>query len=122
MARTTDAGNAGEAFVTDRLQRAGYRIIDRNWRIRGGEIDIVALDGETLVFVEVKARTGERVGYAEDAVDARKLTRLMRAAEMYVEAYPEHSDRVWRVDFVAITLSVGGVVRRYSHNENLTLE
>ncbi|MDQ3549072.1 MAG: YraN family protein, partial [Chloroflexota bacterium] len=69
MARTTDAGNAGESFVVGRLQRAGYRIIDRNWRIRGGEIDIVALDGETLAFVEVKARTGERVGYAEDAID-----------------------------------------------------
>ncbi len=122
MARTTDAGNAGESFVVGRLQRAGYRIIDRNWRIRGGEIDIVALDGETLAFVEVKARTGERVGYAEDAIDTRKLTRLMRAAEMYVEAHAEHGDRIWRVDFVAITLSAGGVVRRYSHVENLTLE
>lgn len=122
MARTTEAGNAGEAFVAGRLERAGYHIVDRNWRIRGGELDVVALDGETLVFVEVKVRTGERVGVAEDSLDERKLGRLLRAAEMYVEAHPEHIDRLWRVDFVAITLSADGVVRRYSHVENMTLE
>lgn len=122
MARTTDAGNAGEAFVAGRLERAGYRVVNRNWRVRGGELDIVALDGETLVFVEVKVRTGERIGFAEDTLDARKLGRLMRAAQLYVEAHQEHIDRVWRVDFVAITLSQGGVVRRYSHIENVTLE
>lgn len=122
MARTTEAGNAGEAFVAGRLERAGYRIVDRNWRIRGGELDIVALDGETLVFVEVKVRTGERIGVAEDSLDSRKLGRLLRAAEMYVESHLEHVDRLWRVDFVAITLSVDGVVRRYSHVKNVTLE
>ncbi|HEX5166800.1 MAG TPA: YraN family protein [Thermomicrobiales bacterium] len=122
MARTTDAGNAGEAFVAGRLVRAGYRIVDRNWRIRGGEIDIIALDGETLVFVEVKVRTGERIGYAEDTLDARKLSRLMVAAEQYVNLHSAHQDRLWRVDFVAVTLSPTGVVRRYSHVENVTLE
>jgi putative endonuclease len=122
VARATDAGNAGESFVAGRLERAGYRVVERNWRIRGGEVDIVALDGEILVFVEVKVRTGERLGVAEDTLDARKLGRLMRAANMYVEVHPEHIDRVWRVDFVAITLSKNGVVRRYSHVENVTLE
>ena len=122
MARTTDAGNAGEAFVAGRLERAGYRVIARNWRIRGGEIDIVALDGETLVFVEVKVRTAGGVVLADDSLDARKLGRLMRAAEMFVERHPEHIDRIWRVDFVAITLAADGVVRRYSHIENVTLE
>lgn len=122
MARSTDAGNAAEAFVAGRLARSGYTIIERNWRVRGGEIDIVALDGDTLVFVEVKARTGELAGGAEDAVDARKLGRLLRAAEMFVESHPEHLERLWRIDVVAITLAPGGVVRRYNHFENLTLE
>lgn len=108
--------------MAGRLERAGYRILDRNWRVRGGELDIVALDGETLVVVEVKVRTGERFGYAEESVDARKLARLMRAAEMYIGVHPEHVDRVWRVDVVAVTLSASGVVQRYSHVENLTGE
>ena len=116
MARPTDAGTAAEAFVAGRLARRGYVIIERNWRVRGGEIDIVALDGETLVFIEVKARTGERAGAAEDAVDFRKLGRLLRAGEMYVESHPEHGDRLWRVDVVAITLALDGVVRRYSQS------
>lgn len=122
MSRTTEAGNAAEAFVARRLRRAGYEIVDRNWRVRGGELDIVAIDGEILVFVEVKVRSGERFNVAEDALDARKLNRLMLAAELYVGAHPEHVDRVWRVDFVAITLATDGVVKRYSHSENVTLE
>jgi putative endonuclease len=121
VARATDTGNAGEAFVAGRLERAGYRILDRNWRMRGGELDIVALDGEILVFVEVKVRSGN-FAIAEESLDARKLARLMMAAEMYVNRHPELIDHLWRVDFVAITLSVDGVVRRYSHAENVTLE
>lgn len=122
MAQPTDAGSAGESFVAGRLERNGYRVIERNWRVRGGEIDIVALDGEVLIFVEVKVRTGDRFSVAEEAVDTRKLGRLLRAGEMYVEAHPEHIDRLWRVDLVAVTLSPDGVVRRYNHVENLTLE
>lgn len=108
--------------MAGRLERAGYRIIERNWRIRGGEIDIVALDSEILVFVEVKVRTGERIGFAEDALDERKLSRVMDAAEQYIYRHPDHQERLWRVDFVAVTLSPTGIVRRYSHIENVTLD
>ena len=76
MARTTDAGNAGESFVAGRLGRAGYQILDRNWRVRGGELDIVALDGSILVFVEVKVRTDGRIAVAEESLDVRKLGRF----------------------------------------------
>ena len=121
MARATDAGSAGEAFVAGRLERAGYRILDRNWRVRGGELDIVALEGEILVFVEVKVRSSS-LTVAEESLDVRKLRRLMMAAEIYVQTHPELLDYLWRVDFVAITLSADGVVLRYNHIENLTLE
>ena len=93
-----------------------------DWRVGGGELDIVALDGAILVFVEVKVRSTSRVSVAEEALDARKLGRLMMAAEMYIESHPALLDHLWRVDFVAITLSADGVVRRYSHVENVTLE
>jgi putative endonuclease len=121
VARATDAGNAGEAFVAGRLERAGYKILDRNWRMRGGELDIVAMDGEILVFVEVKVRSGTSA-IAEESLGSRKLGRLMMAAEMYVNRHPELIDYLWRVDFVAITLSADGVVKRYSHLENVTLD
>jgi putative endonuclease len=124
MARRSanDAGASGEAFVMGRLIRAGYEILDRNWRVRGGELDIVALDDKVLVFVEVKVRTGERINTAEEALDERKLARLMSAAETYIDAHAEHHDRIWRVDLVAVTLSPSGAVRRYTHVENVTME
>ena len=121
MAAKDDLGRAGEDRAAQHLTTHGYRILDRNWRMRGGELDIVALDGEILVFVEVKVRSGN-FAIAEESLDARKLARLMMAAEMYVNRHPELIDHLWRVDFVAITLSVDGVVRRYSHAENVTLE
>jgi putative endonuclease len=123
MARDrTDAGRAAEAFVAGRLARRGFTIIERNFQVRGGELDIVALDGDELVFVEVRARTGERHGLAAESVDTRKLRFLLRSAAIYVARRPEHQDRVWRVDLVAITLDPRGVIENYEHFENLTLE
>jgi len=78
-------GEAGEAYVAGRLEREGYRILERNWRIRGGEIDIVALDDDELVFVEVRVRRGQ-IGDAEGSVNSRKLATLLRAGQRYVDA------------------------------------
>jgi putative endonuclease len=118
----TETGSAGEAFVAGRLQRAGWKILDRNWRTRGGELDIVALDGDVLVFVEVRVRSGDRVVAAEETVGRTKIARLMRAAEVYVAAHPQLSEHIWRVDFVAVTLGSNGAVRRYNHFANLELD
>lgn len=120
--KRSDTGAAGEAYVAGRLEREGYDVIERNWRTRVGELDIVALDDDVLVFVEVRVRTGDRVVMADETVDAAKLTKIMRAAEMFVAAHPEHEDRVWRIDFVAITLDATGAVQRYRHYDNLTLD
>ncbi len=59
-------------------------IVARNWRCRGGEVDIIALDGSTLVFVEVKGRSGARYGRPEEAVTLGKLRRMWRAAHVYL--------------------------------------
>jgi putative endonuclease len=115
-------GAAAEAFVAGRLERAGYQIIDRNWRARTGELDVIALHGNVLVFVEVRSRRGEVMGSADESVDPRKLQRLMTTALGYLEAHPEHAERFWRVDLVAITLDEHGVVSAYNHYENLTLD
>src|SRR4051794_24428739 len=120
--RRRDAGQAGEAFVTGRLQRAGYQILDRNWHCRWGELDVVALEGNILVVVEVRVRTQSRYAAADDTVGPAKLARIMSAAVAYVEEHPEHRERIWRVDLVAITLRPDGVIDAYRHYQNLTLE
>jgi putative endonuclease len=122
MTRRAETGAAGEAYVAGRLAREGYAILARNWRVPGGELDIVALDDDCLVFVEVRVRTGQRVQAAEETVDDAKLERIFTAAEAFVEAHPAHHDRFWRVDFVAITLGADGVVQRYTHMQNLTAD
>jgi putative endonuclease len=76
-----EAEDAAAAYVA----RLGMRILGRNVRMRDGEVDIVALDGETVVFIEVKARTNRRFGSALSAVDARKRRRLRAAAADYLQ-------------------------------------
>jgi len=83
VSRASDLGAAGEDAASAYLKSIGYRIVTRNLRGPGGEIDIVARDGETIVFVEVKARTSRRFGSALGAVDARKRARLRSVAADY---------------------------------------
>ena len=85
MSRASDLGAAGEDAASAYLKSIGYRIVTRNLRGPGGEIDIVARDGETIVFVEVKARTSRRFGAALGAVDARKRARLRSVAADYLQ-------------------------------------
>ncbi|NOX44447.1 MAG: YraN family protein [Caldiserica bacterium] len=70
-----------EARACGYLRSLGYAIVARNWRWRGGEVDIIAKDGDTLVFVEVKARSGTRFGDPAEAVDRRKRGKLLAAAK-----------------------------------------
>lgn len=100
------------------LEQRGWRVLDRNWRGSAGELDVVALDGEVLVGVEVKLRRGEALGAAEEAVTPAKAARLLQTVSEYLLLHSEHSDRVWRVDLVAITLDARGSVRRVAHFEN----
>ena len=77
-------GAHGEAIASAALARRGYRIVERNYRSRWGELDVVAYDGDTLVFVEVKARRGAQFGDPAFAVDRRKQRRLVRLAQQYL--------------------------------------
>lgn len=89
------------------LEAAGYEYVERNWHCRSGEIDLIMRDGDELVFVEVKARHGERAGRAGDAVTAAKARKLLAAGEWYVMQHPDYHELVWRCDLVAITLVPG---------------
>ena len=78
-------GRAGEDAAAALLEARGYRIVGRNVRLPGGEIDIIARDGDTVVFVEVKARASAAYGNAAGAVDARKRATLRAVASDWLQ-------------------------------------
>ncbi|MFZ5639925.1 MAG: YraN family protein [Bacillota bacterium] len=81
-----ELGQAGEEAAVNFLTKNGYKILTRNFRCRSGEIDIIARDGDYLVFVEVKTRSGARFGLATEAVNYRKQQRLQKLAAYYILA------------------------------------
>ncbi|MEI2268398.1 YraN family protein [Microbacterium sp. No. 7] len=104
MAAKDDLGRAGEERAERHLRTLGYRILDRNWRSRSGEIDIVAARGRDLVVVEVKTRRGEWFGHPFAAVDARKRDRLWRLGAAWVVAHPDAArGRRLRLDVIGVT-------------------
>lgn len=78
-------GRSGEDLAAQFLVRSGYRIVARNVRVPGGEIDLVCIEGTTLVFVEVKRRDGRSFGSALSAVDGRKRRKLRMIASDYAQ-------------------------------------
>ncbi len=84
------------------LQKQGLQILEKNYRDRYGEIDLIAKDGRYLVFVEVKYRSGPQKGYPEEAVGSRKRARIRRAAEYYLYSRRCGEDIPCRFDVVAI--------------------
>lgn len=114
-ARNAAVGASGERIAALLLEQAGCTIIARNWRCRGGELDLVALDGEILVCAEVRVRTVAGHGSAAESVVGRKTKRLLHAVAAFIAAHPEHGDRLVRIDVVAITLDRAGRVIETLH-------
>ena len=94
-------GKTGEDLACRELERRGYAIIARRYRRRGGELDIIARDGQTLVFVEVKARDGRSFGEAAEGVTPFKRRRIVQLALDYVMRH-HLTDRPCRFDVVSI--------------------
>jgi putative endonuclease len=78
-------GQRGEDAATAYLERIGYTVVDRNWQTKAGEIDIVALDGDTIVLCEVKTRRTVAKGTPEEAVTTSKQRRIVRLADAYLQ-------------------------------------
>ncbi len=99
-----EIGALGEQVAVEHLQALGWRILQRNWRCRYGELDLIAADGPgTVVFVEVKTRTGDGFGGLEYAVTPQKMIRIRRLAGLWLAA----QDRGWpelRIDVVGVRL------------------
>lgn len=98
---TTDTGNQGEYLACEYLKKQGYKILERNYRIRGGEIDIVCKDQEYLVFVEVKTRYSHEYGLPSESITPFKIKHLLKTAKFYLQGI-DYKDGPYRLDFVSI--------------------
>ena len=101
--RRQTLGELGETLACDELRRRGYAILERRYRTRYGEIDIVARHGDVLVFVEVKARAGEAFGSGAEAVTGYKQRRVARMAADFL-ARRRLQDRPCRFDVVSVAM------------------
>ncbi|MDN4611321.1 YraN family protein [Arthrobacter burdickii] len=113
MVAKDQLGRRGEATAAVFLEQAGLRIVDRNWRCPVGEIDLVAVDGSTLVIVEVKTRSSDDFGQPLEAITASKLERLYRLASTWARV---HNLRFsgFRIDAVGV-LDDGSGAPRIEH-------
>ena len=94
-------GNYGEDLACKFLKSNGYKILERNYRIRGGEIDIVAKEGDALVFIEVKTRWSHEYGPPVESMTPWKIKALLKTAKFYVQKI-NWEDKEYRLDFVGV--------------------
>jgi putative endonuclease len=114
-------GDFGERVAGAHLEAKGYRILATNFRVREGEVDIVAEREGVVAFVEVKTRRGEAMGSAAEAIDGRKAQRLLLAAEAFAQQHPELPPGR-RIDLIAIDLDARGRVVSLQHIESAVEE
>jgi putative endonuclease len=101
------AGAAFEQQACRELERAGLKLIARNYSTRYGELDLIMRDGETVVFVEVRHRVRASHGDAAASVTATKQMRLVQTAQLWLAAHPQHAQRTCRFDVVTYDGPVG---------------
>lgn len=116
---TTDArqtlGARGEQLAAEHLERLGYEILARNHRTRFGELDIVACEGETVVFVEVKTRRVAPVGVPFDGLHAAKCKQVRRMAASWIRDVPHRYFPDMRFDAIGVTVDADGRLVALDH-------
>lgn len=108
-------GRLAEDLAAEELQKKGFKILQRNFSNRFGEIDIIAQDKDILVFVEVKAKKGIEFGSPEEMINRSKLQKVRRMADVYLQG----KNLPCRLDVVAIVLSPDNDLLRLTHYENV---
>lgn len=98
---TKNIGNSGENISEVYLKKLGYKILERNFYIGGGELDIIALDGDTLVFVEVKTRNSFSFGSPLESITKHKIDKIIFCAKLYISSKKLHNMPV-RFDVISI--------------------
>ncbi len=110
----TKLGTQGENAACKLLESRGYRILERNYRCRYGEIDIVAMDGDCTVFVEVRAKRSRSFGSPEESLSKTKQRRLTTTALTYLQDC-ETPPVEWRIDLVSVRYSAGNELAKIDH-------
>lgn len=116
-----ELGRMGERMASEHLERQGYVICQTNYRCEVGEMDIVALDGECLAFVEVRTRKSRKFGSPEESITAAKRQKLVEVAETYLQEHGSAPPE-WRIDVVSIQLSSRGELERLTLLKNAVEE
>lgn len=103
MAKHNELGELGEDLAVEELEKNGYEIVERNWRYKKAEIDIIARKNEVLAIVEVKTRSNDYIGNPQDFVSPKKIKMLVEAVNEYVVS--KDLDVEVRFDIIAIILN-----------------
>jgi len=112
-----EVGSRGEKLAVDFLKGLGYKIVQMNFRCRQGEIDIIAQQGECLVFVEVRTKKSSDFGTPEESVTYSKREKLISLANIYLQTL-DSPPMSWRIDVVAVELTPDNRISRLEHIEN----
>jgi putative endonuclease len=112
-----ETGILGEKIACEFLGKNGYDILETNYRCPDGEIDIIAQQEDTLVFIEVRTKKDRRFGTPEESVTLTKQERLKKLAEQYGQTH-ENLPEAWRIDVVAIQMERNGKITRIEIIEN----
>ena len=107
LAARPSTGRRAEELAVNLLLGLGLRIVARNWRRPEGELDLVAEDAGTCVFVEVRSRTGTNQGHPLESITARKRAQIIRAARLYLDSEPAQAS-AYRFDVVGVTFPEEG--------------
>lgn len=116
-------GQRGEEIASIYLTRKGFRIIEKNFSTRFGEIDLIGINKDRLVFIEVKLKIGDMFGTPEEMVNRRKLLQVQNTALAYMQKNTEIAVKypLRQIDVVAIVLGSSGDVIRIEHYESVEL-
>lgn len=101
--KAVDTGREAESCACSYLQQHGLLLLERNYRSRRGEIDLIMNDGKYLVFVEVRYRRGSTFGSGAESVDGRKQAKISACAQYYLQQYPHAASRPCRFDVISIS-------------------
>lgn len=115
-------GREGEEISAKYLSDKGYKILERNYHTRFGEIDLIVSKNDNLIFVEVKLKHGDNFGTPEEMIGNSKLSQVQRMAEFYLMDKPDvaKKHKTYSIDAVCVVMNEGGEVERINHYENLT--
>ena len=116
-------GKIGEQLAKQYLLKKQYQIVATNFRTRFGEIDLIASKNKTLVFVEVKLKTGESSGTPEEMINRAKIKQIRQMAEFFLQTNPQIANTfsTYRIDAICLVLNNDGSSKRITHWENIEI-